>query len=120
MSGLIFLLGGAVFANWYFTGDVNPLKQKNVFNDVTDEASVNLGDARYVSSSASSGEFFANAKINRNEAYDKSLAELKDIINNENCDEEAVKTASASLSDLSDNRVTESNIELFNELKKQQ
>lgn len=108
-SGLVIVLGAAVLANWYLTSPSGKLAAGEGESEVSAEDARNLGDAQYVNSD-SSDEYFAGVRLSRNEAYDKSVASLKELIS-ESADENSAAAASASLADISDNKIAESNIE---------
>jgi len=109
LSGLVIVLGAAVLANWYLTSPRNSAAAGEGESNVTAGDAHNLGDAQYVNS-GSSNEYFAGVRLSRNEAYDKSVASLKELISDAS-DENAAAAASASLADISDNKIAESNIE---------
>lgn len=114
LAGLVLLLGVAVLANWYFTKPENALPTDS--DDVTavDSSSVdgvNLGDAIYVNSDSKSEEYFAGAKLSRDESYDEAVATLKEIIENTNTDSDSKKNASDRMTALSDRKIMQSNIE---------
>lgn len=109
-SGIVIVLGAAVLANWYLTSGKEQLVLAENESNVSAENVHNLGDAQYVSAGENK-EYFAAARLSRNEAYDKSVASLKEIISTPSGDSKAVAAASASLTDISDNKIAESNIE---------
>ena len=103
---LILALGGAVYFNWYLnTTETN----NNVSETITDS---NLGDAIFVNANASSGsEYFTETRKSREEAREKSLESLKDIVDNPKSDSSSVKAASDEAVRISTFSNTEANIE---------
>ena len=110
LSGIVIVLGAAVLANWYLTSGREKIVPAEGESNISSENVHNLGDAQYVNAGENK-EYFASARLSRNEAYDKSVASLKEIISAPSSDNDAVASDSASLTDISDNKITESNIE---------
>ena len=78
LAALVLILGVAVMANWYYT---NPDSKAADSAEMSDEDASNVnsknpGDAVYVGSSEVSDEYFAGAKLSRDESYDKAVATL--------------------------------------------
>ena len=114
LAGLVLLLGVAVLANWYFTKPDNalPTDTDNVTDvDSSNVDGVNLGDAIYVNSDSESEEYYAGARLSRDESYDEAVATLMEIIENTNTDTEAKKSATDKMSVLSDRKIKQANIE---------
>lgn len=88
---LVIALGAAVAVNWYYT---NPDKQNNSdTTSVTESVSGNLGDSMLVAGTvpnehtvteentdASAEEYFAEAKLSRENSNDKITDEIEDIL----------------------------------------
>lgn len=91
---LIIALGAAVAVNWYYT---NPEKQNNTSTTtVTESVSGNLGDSMLVAGTVpnehtsteettdySSAEYFAQAKLSRENSNDKITDQIDEILENE-------------------------------------
>lgn len=113
LAVLVLFLGLAVLANWYYTKPENNILATDGTSDVdtSNVNGVNLGDAVYVNSSNVSEEYFAGAKLSRDESYDEAVATLKEIIESSDIDEQSVKTAADSISAISERRIAQVNIE---------
>ena len=113
LAGLVVLLGIAVLANWYFTGPDTDIKSANSNSqeDVSNADSKNLGDAVYVSSTDVDSEYFASARLSRDESYDEAVATLKQIIENDDSDEQSAKTATDTISVMTQRKIAQSDIE---------
>lgn len=113
LASLILLLGVAVLANWYFTGPTADINSTAGISD-EDTSSVDsqkLGDAVYVNSTDIDGEYFASAKLSRNESYDEAVATLKEIIESSDIDEQSVQTASDAITSMTQRQIAQTNIE---------
>ena len=119
LAVLVLFLGLAVLANWYYTKPENNIMAADGASDVdtSNVNGVNLGDAIYVNSSNASEEYFAGAKLSRDESYDEAVATLKEIIESSDVDEQSAKTAADSISDISERRIAQVNIENLVEAK---
>ena len=113
LASLVLLLGIAVFANWYYTGPDSRISSAGSTSDVdsSNVNSQNLGDAVYVSSTDIDSEYFASAKLSRDESYDEAVATLKEIIDSSDVDEQSVKTASDAITSMSERQIAQTNIE---------
>lgn len=112
VAGLVLFLGIAVFANWYYTGPKSAEEAGNASGvDTSNVNSQNLGDAVYVGASGVSDEYFAGAKLSRDESYDEAVATLKEIVDSSDADEQSVQTAAASISAMSERKIAQVNIE---------
>lgn len=130
LAALVVALGAAVYINWQFTGD-NTLPASTASGD-------NFGQAQYVNnpsvasgaSSTSSGtesassqgtasgqisakaqEYFSEAKISRQQARDKAIELLNEVINNTKATEAEKKAAVDSAAEIAKNIELESKIE---------
>lgn len=113
LAVLVLFLGLAVLANWYYT---NPGKNALPADgssdvDISNVNGANLGDAVYVNTSDVYDEYFAGAKLSRDESYDEAVATLKEIIESSDVDEQSIKTATDSISIMSERRIAQVNIE---------
>lgn len=113
LGGLVIFLGVAVLVNWYYTSPENEAKYADSASDtdLSNVDSVNLGDAVYVNGSEISDEYFAGAKLSRDESYDEAVATLQQIIDSSEADEQSVQTASDSINEISKRRIAQTNIE---------
>lgn len=113
LAVLVLFLGLAVLANWYYTNpDKNALPADGASDvDISNVNGANLGDAIYVNSSNVSEEYFAGAKLSRDESYDKAVATLKEVMENSDIDEQSIKTAADSINVMSERRIAQVNIE---------
>ena len=115
---LILLIGVAGYINWNYSGDQESgedtltamAPQEGAAGDsVEDEVdfagehsapeqegepqSRNMGEAQYVSVNTGSGNYFAEARLNRANARSKSVEMLNGIVNNSNSDAESKRQA---------------------------
>ena len=112
LASLVMILGIAVFVNWYYTGPDNSKKaDKVVSDDSSDINTANLGDAIYVDSSDVNNEYFASAKLSRDESYDEAVAVLKQVVSASDVDADSVKTAADSISSMTERKLAQVNIE---------
>ncbi|MBR5498181.1 MAG: SpoIIIAH-like family protein [Clostridia bacterium] len=113
LAGLVVLLGVAVLANWYYTGPQTNIMSANgdSQDDVSNVDSKNLGDAVYVSSTDVDSEYFASARLSRDESYDEAVATLKEIIENNESDDQSAKTATDTISAITQRKIVQSDIE---------
>lgn len=119
LAVLVLFLGLAVLANWYYTKPDNNIMAADGTSDIDSNNvnGVNLGDAIYVNSSEISDEYFAGAKLSRDESYDEAVATLKEIIESSDVDQQSVKTATDSINAISERRILQVNIENLVEAK---
>ena len=130
MATMVIALGAAVFVNWYFTKP-NLQTEDGVQTGevITTEKSekTNLGDAELVNGTTTksttkaandktttdkkSQEYFAQAKLNRSAAHDKSLDSLKSVITNSNSSKASVDSANVKLNQLADTIKKEADVE---------
>lgn len=119
LASLVLILGVAVLANWYLTSPDTSISQVMGESDIDSENadSQNLGDAVLVNSTDISDEYFASAKLSRDEAYDEAVATLKEIIESSDIDEQSVKTASDAIASMTERQLAQTNIENLVEAK---
>lgn len=123
LATLIIALGAAVFVNWYYTrpdveSAVSPVPQTT---QPQVQEGANLGDARYVISTdavledapaqAMANEYFADAKLRRQNAHDEAAEALNDLIKDSSTSESVAGQAGDLLSELSKSIALESDIE---------
>lgn len=123
LATLVIALAAAVFVNWYYTRpeieSAGAKIEASTENDVQEGA--NLGDARYVISGeasledtalqAQANEYFASAKLRRQNAHDEAAEALNDIIKDGSSSSDAVSKATAALEELANAISLESDIE---------
>lgn len=118
LAGLVLILGLAVFANWYYTNPNNILPTDGTSDvDTSNVNGANLGDAIYVNSDSENNEYFAGAKLSRDESYDEAVATLKEIIESSEVDEQSLKAATDAISAMSERKIDQTNIENLVEAK---
>lgn len=119
LAVLVLFLGLAVLANWYYTKPENNIMATDGTSNIDSNNvnGVNLGDAIYVNSRDVSDEYFAGAKLSRDESYDEAVATLKEIIESSEMDQQSVKTATDSINAISERRIAQVNIENLVEAK---
>ncbi|MDR0884271.1 MAG: SpoIIIAH-like family protein [Oscillospiraceae bacterium] len=107
LGTLVVALACAVFVNWYYT---RPPADETAGSKTTlsDGKQVNLGDAQYVGASVdeeavaagASAEYFAAAKLRRQQAHDQAKETLTKIIANTKASDKALEGANKTLTDL--------------------
>ena len=109
---MVLALGAAVFINWYYTSPGKAPSQESV-TTTSAQAKQNLGDAQYVSASASQEavETFAQFSVERENAHAKAQESLEKVIKDSSSSEEAVKDAAKSLEKLSESIKRENDLE---------
>ncbi len=118
LATLVLVLGVAVLANWYYTKPDGALPADSLSDvDTSNVSAGNLGDAIYANSDSSENEYFASAKLSRDETYDEAVATLKEIVENTDIDEQSVKDASASINLLTQRKIIQADIENLIEAK---
>ena len=100
---LVVALAAAVFVNWYYT---DPTKSYQQNQQVTaNEENLNLGDSLYVAGTTAAAvdestneqEYFAKARLNRENAHDEIIDSIKEIIEQQSLNEDDRKQISDSL-----------------------
>ena len=98
LATLVLALGAAVFVNWYFTGG-NTLKSEGEDTEYVQ----NLGEAKYVNAEAESGDYFEEAKLNRDKSNDEALDNLNESLKAVKTGTEEAKSITASINTLNAN-----------------
>ncbi len=124
LATLVVALAAAVFVNWYYTKPDIELASSDTAQTTVGADSLqgaNLGDARYVNSTvagledvaaqAQASEYFATAKLRRQNAHDEAAEALNDIIKDGSSSAQAVSEASKVLGELSQSIALESDLE---------
>ncbi len=124
LATLIIALGAAVFVNWYYTKPDIASAGTDSTLSATEQDSLqgaNMGDARYVNSTtvsvddvaaqAKANEYFASAKLRRQNAHDEAAEALNDIIKDGSSSADAVSEATEVLGELSESIALESDLE---------
>ena len=101
LATLIVALGVAVYLNYYFSSQQPPITDVN--GNPSTSSSHNLGDAQYVGSSnvvsapvtsgTESGDYFVQARLNRENAREEALDIVKDMMNDVKATDEVKKQA---------------------------
>ena len=105
---LVVALGGAVFVNWYYTGN-NSLKTTE---ETTQPQYVqNLGEAKYVNAEGSTADYFSTVKLNRKKSKDEALEKLNKSLNEAQPGSEEAKAITESINLITTRVKTESDIE---------
>jgi len=111
LATLVVALACAVFVNWYYT---RPPADEDASagaptTSVRDNQQVNLGDAQYVGSVSgdeaavaanASAEYFASAKLRRQNAQDKAKETMSKVIADSKADDKAKESANKALAEL--------------------
>ena len=124
LATLIIALGAAVFVNWYYTKpDIASAGTEGTLSSTEQDSlqGANMGDARYVNSTtvsaddvaaqAKATEYFASAKLRRQNAHDEAAEALNGIIKDSSSSADAVSDASEVLGELSESIALESDLE---------
>lgn len=124
LATLIIALGAAVFVNWYYTKpDITSAGTDSTLSATEQDSlqGANMGDARYVNSTtvsvddvaaqAKANEYFASAKLRRQNAHDEAAEALNDIIKDSSSSADAIADASEVLGELSKSIALESDLE---------
>lgn len=108
LSGLIVILGLAVFVNWYFTGTdtkLSPEGQAAAENNAPD------GTGQLELVNANESDYFASVRLERAAARDETLEKLNGIMAQSDENSEASVSVSAMISEISSASQRESDIE---------
>lgn len=110
---LITALSAAVYLNWQYSSKTGSVALRGSLS--TTAAEKYLGDAKYVNATAKAtaaeDDYFAAARIKRNDERKQSLSALNDVINNVKSTDEAKTSAGKSVETLTKLSRDESNIE---------
>ena len=102
---MVFVLGGALFVNWYINSKGLPLS----VSATTKEDS--LGQAQYVSATTAKSDYFNESKLKREKTRDNTMSELNTVIESEKATAEQKKKAVETYAKLSERASLESDIE---------
>ena len=103
---MVFVLGGALFANWYINSKGLPLSVSNL--TTSDE---NLGQAQYVSATTAAGDYFQESKLKREKTRDNTMSELNAVIDSDKSTSDQKKSAVDTYAKLSERAALETDIE---------
>ena len=103
---MVFVLGGALFANWYINSKGLPLA---VSNSTTAEDG--LGQAQYVGATTAAGDYFKESKPKREKTRDNTMNELNAVIDDDKSTSDQKKTAVDTYAKLSERAALETDIE---------
>ena len=98
LATLVLALGAAVFVNWYYTGN-RSLKSQGEEGEYVQ----NLGEAKYVNAEADNGNYFEEAKLNRDKSNDEALDNLNESLKAVKTGTEEAKSITASINTLNAN-----------------
>lgn len=106
---LIVALSTAVYVNWQYNSGGGTV---SVNKSETTAAEKYLGDAKYVNATVkSTNDYFSSARTKRDETLNKSLSELKEIIESVKSNDSAKTKASEEVTRLTKNSESEQSIE---------
>lgn len=118
LATLILVLGVAVLANWYYTKPEGASPADSMTDvDPGNVSAGNLGDAIYANSDSSENEYFAAARLSRDEAYNEAVATLMEIVESSDADTQSVNSASDSINSLAERKIIQTDIENLIEAK---
>ena len=103
---MVFVLGGALFANWYIHSAGLPLA---VSTKTTAEDK--LGQAQYVSATTAANDYFKESRLKREKTRDNTMSELNAVIDNDKSTSDQKKTAVDTYAKLSERTALENDIE---------
>lgn len=109
LASLIVVLGVAVYLNWAFTRNKNPIVETAAGGK--ESSAANYGDVQQVRADASPAAYFEEARLNRSVARDKTLAQLETLIANDDITSEDKKAAVEQASALAMDVAAENRIE---------
>ncbi len=106
LATLVVALGAAVFVNWYYTGNnsLSPDAETTAADYVQ-----NLGEAKYVNADAdkSSGDYFAEARLNRKKSNDEALEKLNKSLGSATAGTDEAKSIADEIDELTNQIKTE-------------
>lgn len=106
-AALVFVLGSALFINWYLNSAGLPLK----INATTTTSEDSLGEAQYVSATTAKNDYFKEARLKREKTRDATMSELNKLIDSDKATSDEKKKAVETYSKLSERASTETDIE---------
>jgi len=111
----------AVYLNWKFlqTDDINNIaktntdvKQQEQVENSEQEDKKTLGEAQYVSSTATDiNEYFTSSRLTRQQSKDKAIELLQSVVSNEASSEASVEKANAEISEIAAQTELEGTVE---------
>ena len=102
---MVFVLGGALFANWY----INSKGMPSAVSGTTKEDS--LGQAQYVSATTAQSDYFKESKLKREKTRDNTMSELNAVIDSDKATSDEKKKAVETYAKLSERAALETDIE---------
>ena len=116
---LIVALGAALAVNWYYR---NTPELSGETTTVAEEVSGNLGDSLYVGGTTASAEddsstkadsksYFADAKLKRTKAHDKTVDEIKKLAESDNLDSDTKNRLTTLVTDFQSDLKSETDCE---------
>lgn len=121
MLALSLIVCVAVYLNWRFIQTDTLLDATDTNAEATEQEQTNdsnendektLGEAQYVSSTATEGdEYFVSSRLNRQQSKDKAIELLETVVNSEASSEESIEKANAEISDIAAKTALEGTVE---------
>ncbi|MBE6818065.1 MAG: SpoIIIAH-like family protein [Ruminococcaceae bacterium] len=102
---MVFVLGGALFANWYINSAGLPFSVSGTTKED------DLGQAQYVSATTAQSDYFKESRLKREKTRDNTMSELNAVIDNDKASNEQKKSAVDTYAKLSERAQLESDIE---------
>ena len=111
IAAVALLVGTSVYLNWRYSGSVantgKVLGEAQLVNGETEEA----GEAEPAEEATAAGDYFATARLSRQQARDSAISMLREAETDENAAQEVLNEASETLQVLAGYTVAESQIE---------
>ncbi len=111
VSCVLLLVCTAVYLNWKYAGNVAQTEGKMLGESVLVSDEVSEGDEAAIYESETDGDYFASARLTRQQARDSALALLQEAAAEENADQSVLDEAVASMQVLAANTLAEAQIE---------
>ena len=120
LSCLVLALGMAVYLNWQFAQADSQLDVSGVFSQGEEQTDKNYGDAQLVGknqgdtsdpSATTADGYFAKARMDRSQARDTTLEELKDMLSKSDLTNKQKEDLAAQVSQLTQCTETETRVE---------
>ena len=109
LATLVVALGGAVFVNWYYTGNNSTLQSPE--ETTATEYVQNLGEAQYVNATGEEAEYFSQVKLNRQKSRDEALEKLNKSLEKAKTGSDEAKEITKSIDTLTAQIKLESDVE---------
>jgi stage III sporulation protein AH len=109
LATLVVALGGAVFVNWYYTGNNSTIQSPE--ETTSTEYVQNLGEAQYVNATGEESEYFSEVKLNRQKSRDEALEKLNKSLEKAKTGSKEAKEITKSIDTLTAQIKLESDVE---------